>query len=167
GLRTYGGNPVMLIDFAKVMEKQGRWREAGNYRWAAFLADSSLGTEAARAVAVAVQAGQLDTAQARLEAAERALPPSTELTISASHLALARGDPARAADLRVSVARAHPDDYRYWLLAGQAAVRAGDCAVLSESVARLAVLRPSLPPLGGLRDGLASLRCAVAHPTSR
>ncbi|HEX2218247.1 MAG TPA: hypothetical protein VHG35_05545, partial [Gemmatimonadales bacterium] len=47
GLRTYGGNPVMLIDFAKVMEKQGRWREAGNYRWAAFLADSSLGTEAA------------------------------------------------------------------------------------------------------------------------
>jgi protein O-mannosyl-transferase len=163
GLRIYPGNPLMWMDFAKVMERRGRWREAGDYHWAAFLADSALASEAARAIASSVQAGELDTATARLAIAERRLPASSELSLSASHLAMARGDAARAASLRVAIARAHPADYRYWLLAGQAALQAGDCTTLAESVARLDRLRPDLPPLTRLRGGMASSPCAAAR----
>ena len=163
GLRIYPENPLMWMDLAKVMEQRGRWREAGNYHWAAFLADSALASEAARAVASSVQAAELDTAAARLEIAERRLPASSELSLAASHLAMARGDAARAASLRVAIARAYPADYRYWLLAGQAALQAGDCTTLAESVARLDRLRPDLSPLARLRDGMASPPCAAAR----
>jgi len=61
---------------------------------------------------------------------------------SASHLALARGDAEQALALRRRVARAHPEDWRYWLLAGEAAVRAGDCPDLAESIGRLGRLAP-------------------------
>lgn len=130
------------------------------------MADRQLAPEAARAVASYVQAGELDTAQARLALAEQALPPSADLTMSASHLALARGDAVRATALRDSVARAHPDDLRYWVLTGQAAIQARDCAALAESVSRLEALRPGLPVLTLLREGLASLGCRRDGPAS-
>jgi hypothetical protein len=61
--------------------------------------------------------------------------------------------------LRMSVARAQPGDWRYWLLAAQAAMAAPDCSVLAESVARLAALRPGHSQLSPLRDGMLRLRC--------
>ncbi len=159
GLKTYSGNGAMWSDFARVMERQRRWREAADYHWAAFTADRQLESEAARAVAAYVQAGAVDTAQARLAAAEQLLRPFQDLTISASHVALARGDAARATELRAVVARERGDDYRLWLITGQAAVRARDCAVLAESVDRIRALRPALPPLAALRDSLVGLGC--------
>ena len=164
GLRIYGGNAGMWSHFAQVMERQRRWREAADYHWAAFTADHRFAAEAARAIAAYVEAGTADTAQARLEVAERLLPPSAELTISASHVALARGDAVRATHLRVSVARERRNDYRAWLIAATAAARARDCAVLAESVERLGVLNPGLAPLPGLRDSLAGMGCARSAP---
>ena len=167
GLRIYGGNAGMWSHFAQVMERQRRWREAADYHWAAFTADHRFAADAARAVAAYVAAGAADTAQVRLEAAERLLPPSTELTVSASHVALARGDAAEATSLRASVARERRNDYRLWLLAATAALRARDCAVLAESVERIGVLNPGLAPLPALRDSLAGMGCGPTGGTGR
>jgi Tfp pilus assembly protein PilF len=159
GLRIYSGNGAMWRDFAKVMEKQRRWRQAADYHWAAFVADPTLTPEASRAVAVAVLAGELDTAQVRLARAERTLSPSADLTLAASHLALARGDAERATTLRRGVARAQPDTLRFWVLTAEAATRAGDCDALGESIGRLEHLSPVLPILTPLRERLASMTC--------
>jgi hypothetical protein len=167
GLEVFPGDGAMWGDFARVMEKQRRWREAADYHWAAFTANRRLEAEAARAVAAYVQAGAVDTAQARLEAAERLLRPFPDLTISASHVALARGDAARATRLRAGAARERRDDYRLWLIAGQAAIRARDCPVLGEAVERIAGLKPDLPPLAVLRDSLAALQCAPGGEPTR
>jgi hypothetical protein len=159
GLRIYSGNGAMWRDLANVMEKQRRWREAANYHWAAFVADPTLAPEASRAVAVSVLAGELDTAQVRLGRAERTLPPSADLTLAASHLALARGDAVGATALRRGVARAQPDSLRFWVLTADAATRAGDCDALGESITRLDRLKPSLPILPSLRERLAAMTC--------
>jgi hypothetical protein len=168
GLRIYSGNGAMWRDFAIVMEKQRRWRRAADYQWAAFVADPRMVPQAARAVADYVLAGELDSAQSRLALAQRALPPSADLTLSASHLALARGDAARATALRLGVARAQPDTLRFWVLAGEAASRAADCNALAESVARLEHLSPTLPVLGPLRERLSRITCPApeASPAS-
>jgi hypothetical protein len=159
GLRIYDGNGAMWRDFANAMEKRRRWRQAADYHWAAFLADPTLTLEASRAVAVDVLAGELDTAQVRLARAERTLAPTADLTLAASHLALARGEAARATALRRGVARAQPDTLRFWVLTAEAATRAGDCDALGESIARLDRLTPTLPLLAPLRERLAAMTC--------
>jgi protein O-mannosyl-transferase len=161
GLRIYSGNGAMWRDFANVMERQRRWRQAADYHWAAFVADPTLAPEASRAVAVSVLAGQLDTAQVRLARAERTLPPSADLTLAASHLALARGDAVGATTLRRGVARAQPDSLRFWVLTAEAATRAGDCDALAESIGRLERLQPNVPVLTPFRERLASMTCGA------
>jgi len=159
GFRIYDGNGAMWRDFANAMEKRRRWPQAADYHWAAFLADPTLNLEAARAVALSVLAGELDTAQVRLARAERTLPRSADLTLAASHLALARGDVERATALRRGVARAQPDTLRFWVLTAEAATRAGDCDALGESIGRLERLQPSLPVLNPFRERLAAMTC--------
>jgi protein O-mannosyl-transferase len=159
GLHIYSGNGAMWRDFANVMEKQRRWQRAADYHWAAFQADPTLTQEASRAVAVSVLAGELDTAQVRLARAERALPPSADLTLAASHLALARGDAARATGLRREIAREQPDTLRFWVLTAEAATRASDCDALGESIGRLERLQPNIPVLALFRERLAAMTC--------
>jgi protein O-mannosyl-transferase len=159
GLATYQGNSAMWADFARVMERQRRWSEAANYYWASFRTDPRRDVEAARAIASHIEAGELDSAQGRLQVAEATLPPSTDLAISASHLALARGDPRRALELRRRVALARPDDWRYWLLTADAAVRARSCEDLTRSIERLRSLRPGMPRLAQLQDSARAAEC--------
>ncbi len=159
GFRIYSGNGAMLSDFAVVMERQRRWGEAASYFWASFLADSTRGSDAARAVANHVQAGKLDSARVLLDAAQRVLPRSTDLAISESHLALAAGDPMRSLALRRKVALEQPGDWRYWLLAAEAALQARSCAVLAESLDRLRSLRPGLARTAQLADSARGVGC--------
>lgn len=163
GFRIYDGNGAMWRDFANAMERRRRWRQAADDHWAAFLVDPRLVQEASRAVTMGVLAGELETAGTRLARAEQTLPPSADLTLAASHLALARGDAERATALRRGVARAQPDSLRFWVLTAEAATRAGDCDALSEAVTRLERLQPSLPVLNPLRERLAAMNC-LSHP---
>ncbi|HET7240428.1 MAG TPA: hypothetical protein VFI77_04680, partial [Gemmatimonadales bacterium] len=165
GFRIYDGNGAMWRDFANAMERRRRWRQAADDHWAAFLADARLTQEASRAVTMGILAGELDTAGVRLARAEQTLAPSTDLTLAASHLALARGDAERATTLRRGVARAQPDSLRFWVLTAEAATRAGDCDALGEAVARLERLQPALPVLRPLRERLAAMTC-LSHPPS-
>jgi hypothetical protein len=162
GFRIYDGNGAMWRDFANAMEKRRRWRQAADYHWAAFVADPTLAQEASRAVAMGVLAGQLDTAGVRLARAERALPPSADLTLAASHLALARGDAERATALRRGVARAQPDSLRFWVLTAEAATQAGDCDALGEAIGRLERIEPGLPVLPPFRQRLAAMTCPLS-----
>lgn len=159
GLGIYSGNGSMWSDFAVVMERQRRWGEAAKYFWASFEADSTRGSDAARAVANHIQAGQLDSAQALLKAAQRVLPESQDLIISESHLALARGDASRSLALRRRVAQAQPGDWRYWLLTAEAALKARSCADLRGSLERLRALRPGLARSAQLADSAAADGC--------
>jgi hypothetical protein len=159
GFRTYQGNAAMWSDFAVVMERQRRWGEAATYFWASFLADSTRGSDAARAVANHVQGGRLDSAQVLLEAAQRVLPDSRDLAISESHLALARGDAARSLALRWKAARELADDWRYWLLTAEAAVPARECRAVDEALERVRALRPGMRWTEKLADSARALGC--------
>jgi hypothetical protein len=159
GLRIYSGNGGMWSDFAVVMERQRRWGEAASYFWASFQADPTRASDAARAVANHVQAGKLDSAQVLLDAAQRVLPGSTDLAISESHLALARGDAMRSLTLRRKVAQEQPGDWRYWLLTAEAAARARSCEDLTRSLERLGVLRPGMGRTAQLADSAKAAGC--------
>ena len=159
GLRVYAGSAPMLSDFAVVLERQRRWGEAAKYFWESFRADSTRGSDAARAVANHVQAGKLDSARILLEAAQRVLRGSTDLTISESHLALARGDATRSLVLRRKLALEQPGDWRYWLLTAEAAARARACPALTQALERLRALRPGLRRTDQLADSARAAGC--------
>ncbi len=159
GLAAYQGNSAMWADFARVMERQRRWSEAADYYWASFGLDSRRDVEAARAVASHLQAGEVDSAWSRLEVAEATLPPSAELAVVASHVALARGELERALALRRSLALNHPGDWRYWLLTAEVAVRLRGCHDLALTLGYLGSLRPDLPRLAALRDSARTRGC--------
>jgi Flp pilus assembly protein TadD len=159
GLSIYQGNSAMWADLARVMERQGRWSEAADYYWASFRLDSRRHAEAARAIASHLQAGEVESAGSRLAVAETALPPSTELALAASHVALARGEPERALSLRRDLALSHPGDWRYWLLTAEAAMRLPGCDDLDLALGRLDSLRPDLPRLAAIRDSARNRGC--------
>ena len=164
GLAIFDGNGAMWRDYAKQLEHQRRWSEAAYAFRRSFLADSNLVPEAARAVGYYVQTGDLARADSVLAEVRERGAVSSEVDIAASHLALARGDAGQALALRRRAARAHPEDWRYWLLAGEAAVRAGDCPDLSESIGRLERLAPpgAARRTTALRDSAAAHHCTPA-----
>ena len=164
GLAIFDGNGAMWRDYAKQLEHQRRWGEAAYAFRRSFLADSNLVPEAARAVGYYVQTGDLARADSVLAEVRERGAVSSEVDIAASHLALARGDAGQALALRRRAARAHPEDWRYWLLAGEAAVRAGDCPDLSESIGRLERLAPPAAArrTTALRDSAAAHNCTPA-----
>ena len=164
GLAIFDGNGAMWRDYAKQLEHQRRWAEAAYAFRRSFLADSNLVPEAARAVGYYVQTGDLARADSTLAEVRGRGATSSEIDIAASHLALARGDAEQALALRRRVARAHPEDWRYWLLAGEAAVRAGDCPDLAESIGRLERLAPPAAArrTSALRDSAAAHHCTPA-----
>jgi hypothetical protein len=167
GLRIYSGNGAMWSDFAVVMERQRRWGEAAKYFWASFVADSARGSDAARAVANQVQAGDLDSAQVLLEVAQGILPGSQDLAISESHLALARGDAARSLAIRWKAARELGNDWRYWHLTAEAALPAGNCEALVEALERLRRLRPGMRRVEQLAAGGRELGCTAMSPRTK
>jgi hypothetical protein len=164
GLAIFDGNGAMWRDYAKQLEHQRRWSEAAYAFRRSFLADSNMVPEAARSVGYYVRSGDLARADSVLVEVRQRGATSSEIDIAASHLALARGDAAGALTLRRQVARAHPEDWRYWLLTGEAAVRAGGCPDLAESVAHLERLSPPAAArrTSALRDSAAAHNCTPA-----
>lgn len=130
-------------DLGRLLFRRGRHAQAATSFWTAWRLDPSGGTlDAQRAVQNYLLAGQIDTAEARLAQADSAAPDDPELLIAASDIALARGRPLRAMTLRRQVAWRLPDRPRYWALTAGAALRAGDCAEVARSLARVRALRP-------------------------
>jgi hypothetical protein len=160
GLRTYDGTGVMWEDFAGQLEAEQRWREASDYFWNAFARDSNLVRSAARSVGNAIQAGETDTAEARLKAALRRWPERPELRLAAANVAVARGRPLQAMTLRRQVAWSSPDTWEYWYLTADAAAKAGYCPELVRSLGRMDRLRADSGAVSRIEASRRTLECA-------
>jgi tetratricopeptide (TPR) repeat protein len=164
GFATYGSNGVMWDDYARQLEREGRWREASDAFWRAFTVDPSLVRSAAGAVASALQAGATDTAEARLGAALRRYPDRDELRLVASHLAMARGQPLRAMTLRRQVAQASPETWQYWYLTADAAAKAGYCPELVRALGRMRLLQADTGTVALVERQRRRLACGDTAP---
>jgi predicted Zn-dependent protease len=158
-LKTYPLVGNMWDNLALELQHERRWREAGEMFWTAYRVDPNMVASAAMAVGAAIQAGEVDTAEARLELALRKNPDNDEIKIAASHVALARGQPLRAMTLRREVARRSPQEAVYWYLTAEAAKQARYCPELVRSLERLRLLEPKAPGLGALEDSSRALGC--------
>lgn len=166
GLATYAGVGNMWNDYANQLQRDGRWREAADNFWTAFRVDSGLVGSAARAVAAGIEAGEIDTAEARLRVAGERHPGSDQLTIAASHVALARGHAMQAMTLRRQVALRSPEQPEYWYLTADAARRAKSCPELVHSLERVRALGWEFPAVAALRDSSVAMGCAAAAVAS-
>jgi protein O-mannosyl-transferase len=158
-LRVYPLHAGPWADLARELEREGRWRAAGDARWAAFRADRKRHRDAGEAIADLVRAGTIDLAASRAQEALAAAPTSYEVKVAAADVALAQGQPARALAWRRSVAAQFPSVWQYWYLTAEAARQAHDCGALVGALERLRVLRPSLPELAALDSTSQSLHC--------
>jgi hypothetical protein len=159
GFETYPSTGVMWDDFAKQLRREGRWREASDCYWMAFRVAPMLVQSAAYSVGAALQAGAIDTAEARLNAALQRYPDRDELKLAASHVALARGQPLRAMTLRRQVAWGSPDMLEYWYLTADAAAKAGYCPELVRSLDRMRALQADSGAMARLDQRRHTLGC--------
>jgi hypothetical protein len=149
-------------DWAGQLEKEQRWKEAGEARWAAFRVDPKRHRDAAQAVSDLVRAGAIDLARSRADEALAASPQSYEVKIAAADVALAQGQPQRGLAWRSSVAREFPGVWQYWYLTAEAARQARDCRELLGALHRLRALLPTHPELPALDSASQSLGCGLA-----
>ena len=161
-LQVYPLHAGPWVDWARQLEREQRWKEAGEARWAAFRVDPKRHRDAAQAVTDLVRGGAIDLAGRRADDALAAAPESYEVKIAASDVALMQGQPRRALAWRRSVAGEFPGVWQYWHLTAQAARQAGDCRELLGALHRLHRLRPTLPELPGLDSASQSLGCGLA-----
>jgi tetratricopeptide (TPR) repeat protein len=165
GLRTYPLVGNMWDNFALELQHERRWREAGEMFWTAYRVDPNMVASAAMAVGAAVQAGEVDTADARLQLALRKNPEDDDLKIAASHVALAKGDAVRALTLRREVA-IRAQDPVHWYLTAEAARQAKLCPSLVVALERLRIRDPNFPGLLQLRDSSAAMGCRLPGATT-
>jgi tetratricopeptide (TPR) repeat protein len=136
-LATYPLAWAAWRDLGRLMYAQGRFREAAEFFWAASRLIPWSSLDAQLAIQSSLQAGMVDTAEARLAVARAALPQSSLISLAASDVALARGRPMHAMTLRRLAAWANPDSARYWALTADAAALAGYCPELRRSLDRV------------------------------
>jgi protein O-mannosyl-transferase len=160
GLHKYPLIGIMWDNLATELQHERRWREAGDAFWTAYRVDSNAVSSAAMAVGAGIQAGEIDTAAARLQAALRRNPDNDDLKIAASHLALAQGKALRAMTLRREVAWRWPGESAYWYLTADAARLARYCPELIRSLDRLRKLEPEAAGLAPLEDSSRALGCS-------
>lgn len=161
-LQVYPLHAGPWADWARQLEQEARWKEAGEARWAAFRVDPKRHRDAAQAVADLVRAGAIDLAGSRADVALAAAPESYEVKIAAADVALAQGQARRALAWRRSVAEQFPGVWQYWDLTAEAARQAGDCPALLGALQRLRRLVPALPGLPALDSASHSLGCGLA-----
>lgn len=159
-IHIYPLSAALWRDFATLMHDQGRYAESANYYWASWRLDHERVVAAQRAVVDGIQAGAVDTAEARLQEALRTAPDEPVLKLAAADVALARGEPRRAMILRRQVAWRVPNDANTWALTARAALLARDCGELRRATDRVRSLHPASPELPNLQAGADSLRCA-------
>ncbi len=150
-------------DLAALMHVKQRYADAANYFWAAWRLDQRRWLNAQQAVYDGLQAGAIDTAEARLEEARRTGADRPELKLAAADVALARGKPRLAMTLRRQVTWQFPRNAGVWAITAEAALATGDCAELVRSTGRVRALRPDNERLPGLEAGIRRLRCDSAQ----
>jgi Tfp pilus assembly protein PilF len=130
----------LLNDFASRQEEDSAWGEAAARLTQAYELKPAATLYAARAIDDWVRAGQFAPAAALVTRAWAADSTFVPLRIARSDLAEAQGNLSGAVALRLSVAREVGRAWQYWLMTASVAERAGACAALDESIARLQAL---------------------------
>jgi hypothetical protein len=161
-LQVFAFHAGPWADWARELEREQRWKEAADARWAAFRVDPKRHRDAAQAVSDLVRAGAIDLARSRGDDALAASPQSYEVKIAAADVALAQGEPQRGLAWRSSVARQFPGVWQYWYLTAEAARQAHDCRELVSALHRLRGLLPTHPALPALDSAGQSLGCGLA-----
>jgi hypothetical protein len=147
-------------DLGRVLEKQGRYREASEKWWAAWQLNNDALLTAQRSILVTLRVGRVDTAAARVAIAQAARPLSWQLWLAAAEVALAQGNPLRAMTLARQAAWQFPDSVRFWGLTAAAALDARQCAQLTRSLDRLHALQADSARVAPLERGARKLGCS-------
>ena len=155
--------PNLWQDVGRRFVEDERWLEAAHAFRTEFRLDSARQLAAAEAVVNFVRAGELDSAAAVGERAQRLHPTDFRVKIARSDLARARGRPLEAMSLRRQVAWQFPDVWQYWHLTADAALEAGHCPEVERSMARIAALHGEGEPLPALTEQAALVGCEVSE----
>lgn len=152
--------PPVWRDLASLLELEGRYRESADAFWASWRLDHERLIELQRSVMNGVKAGQVDTAEARLNEALSVVPPErAEVRLAQAEIAMARGRPRKAMTLRRLVALEFPMFTRSWELTAEAASAAGDCIELARSTGRMRAIDPTVPSIATFEARLRELGC--------
>ncbi|MEE8192683.1 MAG: tetratricopeptide repeat protein, partial [Gemmatimonadales bacterium] len=155
--------PNLWQDVGRRYVEDERWLEAAHAFRAEFRLDSARQLAAAEAIVNYVRAGELDSAAAVGERAQRLDPTDYRVMIARSDLALARGRPLEAMTLRRQVAWQFLGVWQYWHLTADAALEAGHCPEVERSMARMAALHGEGEPLPSLVERSELARCEVGE----
>ena len=157
--------PPVWHDLASLLELEGRYKESADAFWASWRLDHERLIELQRAVINGVKAGQVDTAEARLNEALSVVPPErAEVRLGQAQVALARGQPRKAMTLRRLVAFEYPMFGRSWELLAEAAAAAHDCIELTRSTSRMHAIDSTMPSVAKFEAKLRELNCPATDP---
>jgi predicted Zn-dependent protease len=160
--------PPVWRDLASLLDLEGRYGESATAFWTSWRLDHERLIELERAVLNGVKAGQVDTAEARLNEALSVVPKDrAEVRLAQAEIAMARGQPRKAMTLRRLVAFEFPTFTRSWELTAEAALAAHDCIELARSTSRIRAIDSTLASLPRLEGGLRELRCSPPATTPR
>jgi len=152
--------PPVWRDLGALLQVEGRYSEAATAFWTSWRLDHERLIELQRAVMNGVKAGQVDTAEARLnEALTVVSKDRAEVRLAQAEIALARGQPRKAMTLRRLVAFEFPGFTRSWELTAEAALAARDCIELARSTGRIRAIDSTAASLPRLDAGLRDLGC--------
>jgi protein O-mannosyl-transferase len=152
--------PPVWRDLASLLDLEGRYGESATAFWTSWRLDHERLIELERAVLNGVKAGQVDTAEARLNEALSVVPKDrAEVRLAQAEIAMARGQPRKAMTLRRLVAFEFPTFTRSWELTAEAALAAHDCIELARSTSRMRAINSTLASLPRLEAGLRDLAC--------
>jgi len=160
--------PPVWRDLASLLDLEGRYGESATAFWTSWRLDHERLIELERAVLNGVKAGQVDTAEARLNEALSVVPKDrAEVRLAQAEIAMARGQPRKAMTLRRLVAFEFPTFTRSWELTAEAALAAHDCIELARSTSRIRAIDSTLASLPRLEGGLRELGCSPPATTPR
>jgi tetratricopeptide (TPR) repeat protein len=155
--------PPVWRDLASLLELEGRYQESADAFWASWRLDHERLIELQRAVMNGVKAGQVDTAEARLNEALSVVPPErAEVRLAQAEIAMARGQPRKAMTLRRQVAFEFPMFGRSWELVAEAAEAAHDCIELARSTSRMHAIDSTMPGVATFEAKLREMNCTPA-----
>ena len=157
--------PPVWRDLASLLELEGRYGESATAFWTSWRLDHERLIELQRAILNGVKAGQVDTAEARLDEALKVVPKDrAEIRLAQAAIALARGQPRKAMTLRRLVAFQFPTFTRSWELTAEAALAAHDCIELARSTSRIRAIDSTAESLSKFEAGLKDLGCPAPGP---
>lgn len=152
-------------DLGALLHDEGRYSEAAAAFWTSWRLSHDRLLELQHAVFDGVKAGEVDTAEARLNEALRVVPKDrAEVRLAQAEIAMARGQSRKAMTLRRLVALEFPTIGRSWELTAEAALAARDCIELARSTSRMRAIDSTVAGLPRLEAGLRDLGCPTIDP---